>query len=275
MSTSCHVSINVFKNKTIDQKIASLEEHVHRALQGEMFEIPLTPSREIEILERDRHPSKMGLSYIEGQARLLHDLANIELQAMELALRTLCEYPEADSDFRHELAELTLSEGRHLKMCVDELRQLGFEWGHWPIHLVLWNAVDASDSLIDRIFIVHRYLEGSGLDAGQSLIERFRAIPKNKTVEILKIISNEELDHVQFGSRWYRNFCSEFKFDPDHKIKSLLSDLLPRLPRRMEPVNLDVRRKALFSENEIQNLIQLRESQLSAPLKKPHSNSHA
>ena len=253
---------NVFLTAAIDEKLSSLENQVHRALLGDVFTIPKTPERDIPILERGRHPGKKGLSFVEGQARLLHDMANIELQAMELALRTLCEYPEADKIFRQQLADLTLSEGRHLKMCVDGLRELGYDWGHWPIHLVLWNAVDASDSLIDRIFIVHRYLEGSGLDAGQSLIERFRAIPPNKTVEIMNVISNEELDHVQFGSNWYRQFCAHYKLDADHKFKSLLTDLLPRLPRRMEPVNVVLRKKALFSESEINDLVYLRESLL-------------
>tara|TARA_B110001454_G_scaffold219194_1_gene251326 strand:- start:83519 stop:84289 length:771 start_codon:yes stop_codon:yes gene_type:complete len=253
---------NVFLTSAIDEKIGLLEAQVHRTLLGDTFAIPKTPDRDIQILERGRHPGKKGLSYVEGQARLLHDMANIELQAMELALRTLCEYPEADKTFRQQLADLTLSEGRHLKMCVDGLRELGYKWGHWPIHLVLWNAVDASDSLIDRIFIVHRYLEGSGLDAGQSLIERFKAIPPNKAVDIMNVISNEELDHVQFGSEWYRHFCRKSKLDADHKFKSLLTDLLPRLPKRMEPVNVELRKKALFSESEIKDLVHLRESQL-------------
>lgn len=250
---------NVLFTQSIDEKIGSLESQVQRALTGELFSIPECPARDIEVWQKGRHPAKKGLSFVEGQARLLHDIANIELQAMELALRTLCEYPDADPIFREQLAVLTLSEGQHLKMCVQGLRGLGYEWGHWPIHMALWNAVDTADSLIDRIFIVHRYLEGSGLDSGKSLIERFSQIPPNKTVEIVKVISDEELEHVQFGSFWYREFCAQQKLDADHKFKQLLQDLLPRLPRRMEPVNSELRRQAHFNESEIQNLIQLRE----------------
>lgn len=256
------MAANVFLTSSIDEKINVLEDQVHQALLGNSFSIPQTPSRDINVLERGRHPGKKGLSFLEGQARLLHDMANIELQAMELALRTLCEYPEADPVFRRQLADLTLSEGRHFKMCIDGLRDLGYDWGHWPIHLVLWNAVSAEDSLIDRIFIVHRYLEGSGLDSGKSLIERFRAIPPNRTADIMTVISNDELDHVQFGSLWYRHFCGQHKLDPDQKFKQLLQDLFPRLPRRMEPVNIELRRRADFNEYEIKELIYLRESQL-------------
>ncbi len=253
---------NVFLTSTIDDKLKSLDDHVHRALIGDEFAIPKLPTRDIPIWERNRHPAKKGLSYAEGQARLLHDMANIELQAMELALRTLCEYPKADPIFREQLAALTLSEGSHLKMCIEGLRNLGYTWGHWPIHMALWNAVDNSDSLIDRLFIVHRYLEGSGLDSGNSLLERLKGVAPTQTSEILNIISREELDHVQFGSRWYRHFCAQQKLDADHKFKDLLHNLLPRLPRRMEPINVNLRSRALFSDEEIKELVLLRESQL-------------
>lgn len=259
------MSQNVLVTSAIDGKISALENQVHRALLGEVFQIPVMPERDIEIWQKARHPAKKGLSFVEGQARLLHDMANIELQAMELALRTLCEYPDAATTFREQLAALTLSEGQHLKMCIQGLRDLGYEWGHWPIHMALWNAVSETDSLIDRIFIVHRYLEGSGLDSGKSLIERFSQIPPNKTAEIMKVISDEELGHVQFGSFWYREFCKQQRLDADHTFKKLLKDLLPRLPRRMEPVNIELRRHADFNESEIKTLVELRESQKLAP----------
>lgn len=253
---------NVMLTSSIDEKISNLETHVHRALLGHMFCIPHRPERDIEVWQRGRHPVKKGLSFVEGQARLLHDIANIELQAMELALRTLCEYPDADKAFREQLAELTLSEGQHLKMCLQGLRSLGYEWGHWPIHLALWNAVSVTDSLIDRVFIVHRYLEGSGLDSGKNLIERFSQVPPNQTAEIMKVISKEELGHVQFGSFWYREFCKHQKVDADETFKHLLRDLLPRLPKRMEPINIELRREAHFNDSEIEELVELRESLL-------------
>lgn len=255
-------TFDVFSTAAIDDKLNRIEQHVHQALLGNVLTIPDCPARDIDVWDRGRHPAKKGLSYVEGQARLLHDMANIELQAMELALRTLCEFPDVDKAFREQLGALTVSEGRHLKMCIEGLRELGYEWGHWPIHMVLWNAVDRRDSLIDRLFIVHRYLEGSGLDSGASLLERLRAVPANLTSEILNVISREEVEHVQFGTFWYRHFCKDQKLDSDHMFKHLIQNLMPRLPRRMEPINKDLRRKAHFNESEIQTLIDLRESLL-------------
>src|SRR6218665_1741766 len=65
--------------------------------------VPYEPVRDIEVLHAKKHPPKKGFSTAEGQARMLHDLANIELQAMELGLRTLVEFPNAPQGFKEEL----------------------------------------------------------------------------------------------------------------------------------------------------------------------------
>ena len=124
----------------------------------------------------DQLPAKKGLSFKEGQARLLHDLASIELQAMELCLRSLYEYPDAPVAFREQLATIALGEGNHLQLCLNGIETLGFAWGDWPVHVALWHSTANSDSLLDRILIVHRYLEGSGLDAGDTLLRRLSGV---------------------------------------------------------------------------------------------------
>ncbi|MBX9769029.1 MAG: ferritin-like domain-containing protein, partial [Bdellovibrionales bacterium] len=175
--------------------------------QRQLPEIPEFPGRDVEVVPIRALPTRPGLSYPVGQARLLHDLANIELQAMELAFRTLIEFGHADSEFRKELARITLDEGRHLLLCVDALETLGFPWGTWPVHLSLWKCARSEDSILDRILMVHRYQEGGGLDAGERLLQKLSGVHAPLVKDILTTIFDEELGHVQFGSRWYRFFC--------------------------------------------------------------------
>lgn len=157
-------------------KIQNIEKSCELALKGGLLLAPDQPARDVLVLDSKQHPPKLGLSKKEGQARMLHDLASIELQAMELGLRTLIEFPEAPEGFREELMAVTISEGQHLRLCLEGISDLGYSWGHWPVHTALWNAVSSEDQLLDRILIVHRYLEGSGLDAGDSLIRRLDGI---------------------------------------------------------------------------------------------------
>ncbi|MEN0059822.1 MAG: DUF455 family protein [Bdellovibrio sp.] len=221
--------------------------------------VPVDPARDIPVLHPKLHPPKKGFSTPEGQARMLHDLANIELQAMELGLRTLAEYPEAPEGFREELVALTVSEAEHLRMCLEGLESLGYKWGDWPVHLALWKAVDVQDDILDRILIVHRYLEGSGLDAGDTLIKRLEGPASQSLIQkIVRQINREEVGHVDFGSRWYRTICRDNKLDPDQDFFQRMTSLRQRLPKRVEPIHRELRSQAGFSAAEIRYLEDLR-----------------
>jgi uncharacterized ferritin-like protein (DUF455 family) len=253
----------VLSMDSVRQKIANIENGVHQALSGIFESVPLQPARDLEILPPHKLPAKRGLSYKEGQARLLHDLASIELQAMELAYRTLLEFPNVDQLFREQLAELTLSESRHLTLCLDGIEKLGFKWGQWPAHLGLWECVSESDSLLDRLLIVHRYLEGSGLDAGETILNKLNGIEDSFVKQTVKIIVEEEVEHVSFGSRWYKEFCLQDGLDPETDFQERIQKLKRILPRRLERIVSPIRKRAGFSDMEIKILEKLREEQLS------------
>ncbi len=248
--------MNVFETKEIQNKIQGLETHIQSVLSGRIFHVPDLSARDLEVREPLEHPPKKGLSSKEGQARLLHDLASIELQAMELALRTLTEYHHQikGTQYLDLLVQLVLSERSHLQLCLNGIRDLGFEWGHWPVHMALWKAVAVDDTLIERVFIVHRFLEGSGLDAADTLLRRLSGVDGKHIDKIVKTISTEEMDHVQFGSQWFFDLCKREKLDADSVFKNTLYSVRVKLPKRLEPINSDLRQRALFTVSEIETL---------------------
>jgi len=239
------------------EKIARLPEILAIATAATTPNSPEFVGRDVRVVGPADLPPKLGLSSSDGQARLLHDLANIELQAMELAVRTLCEYPEAAPEFRRELADLALSECGHLELCLDHLEGLNSYWGKWNVHLSLWNLVNPEDSLIDRILIVHRYLEGSGLDAGESILRRLCGVASKSVREAVSLIVNEEIDHVRFGSVWYRKFCEQENLDPEREFAPRMQRIV-RLAPRKEKISRELRIKAGFSEAELDVLERLR-----------------
>lgn len=243
------------------EKIQKIEKSCAHLLNGGEAAVPPLPGRDVRVLDSKLHPPKLGFSKAEGQARMLHDLASIELQAMELGLRTLIEFPGAPERFREELAAVTISEGVHLRLCLEGIQDLGFQWGHWPVHCALWEAVSAEDSLLDRILIVHRYLEGSGLDAGSYLLQRLDGVEGGKgTHKIVAQINREEIDHVDFGSRWYHRICQLEGVDASQDFPRRMEALRWQLPKRMEKINRELRRKAGFTEEEIHYCELYRES---------------
>lgn len=234
-----------------EQKIQSLETDLEFFKDGLMVaQVPEAPSRSAQVTEQFRGP-KEKISTRIGQARLLHDLANIEMQAMELALRTYVEYPQAPPTFRSELAELAREEARHLKMCLSALRDLDIQFGHWPIHLQLWRTVDTSDSLLDRILIVHRYLEGCGLDSGCQILQRLRSCQAHAIQKVVQVIHQDEVLHVEMGSRWYRQICKDQGLDPVMDFPERMQKLHSRLPKRLDPTDLASRNSAGFTDQEI------------------------
>ena len=246
------------------QKQSALPQSIHWALAGKL-RVPEVACRDILVLPPQKHPNKKGLSTIEGQARLLHDLANIELQAMELALRSIAEFHFEDPQFLDELGLLALSESKHLDLCLQGLAELGFAWGDWPIHTVLWDAVGANDSLLDRILIVHRYLEGGGLDAGEILIQRLKGVAPSKVHEVVHTIVSEEVGHVNFGTKWYKHFCHRHKKDPDHDFKQRFADLKVKLPKRIERTSVELRKRAGFTDAEIECIDNFKAESLKNP----------
>lgn len=249
---------NPLKIKSIDGKIALTQELLSSYHDDTFkdFTVPNKPERDVEALPPKQHPKKRGLSFVEGRIRLLHDLTSIELQAMELGLRTLIEFQnkkDVHFKFLKELAEITYEESEHCKLCLKLLRDLGGEWGEIPIHLGLWNVSRPQDDLLERLLRVHRYLEGSGLDATFNMANRLKDIKgAEKTHALILRIANDELRHVQFGSRWFDYFCTQKKVSRITECKRILKNSIGILPYRREAIRDDLRESAGFLSEEVQ-----------------------
>jgi uncharacterized ferritin-like protein (DUF455 family) len=193
---------------------------------------------------------------------------------MELAVRSLIEFPQAPTQLRAELLDICLSESVHLQKCLESLEHLGFAWGHWPVHIALWLSVSPQDSLLDRLLIVHRYLEGSGLDSGDTLLRRLWGLAEGPLHKIVKLIVKEEIGHVEFGSRWYRDICRLEKLDPQDDFVSRMEKIRFKVPKRVEPISRKLRSAAGFSEFELDFLEDFRLSQMARPVAKTKFDQH-
>jgi uncharacterized ferritin-like protein (DUF455 family) len=239
-------------------KLAGLDSALHSLLSGGTLTVPHEPGRDVQILPLRDLPDKKGLSTREGQARLVHDLASIELQAMELGLRTLAEFPEAPREFREELAEVTRQEGSHFELCLNALDDLEMPWGSFPTHSMLWHSTAAGDELLDRIVIVHRYLEGSGLDASDTILRRLSGVNAREALRAVEVIRRDEVGHVLFGSRWHHRLVREAGGDFSQDLRMRLDRVFHRIPRRMEQINRPIRMSAGFLDSELEVLEEFR-----------------
>jgi uncharacterized ferritin-like protein (DUF455 family) len=233
--------------------------HQETARLNDLHRLTREAREGLEVVEAYAVPAKSGLQSAKGQARLLHDLANIELQAIELGLRTLREFPDAPEDFRAALEAVTCEEGLHFQLCIEGIKDLGFKWGQWPIHTRLNDAVASTDTLLDRIFIVHCYLEGSGLDAGEILLRRLSGVRNERIQRTVERIVRDELKHVSFGVTWFREIAEQQGLNSETAMLDVIDRLRHdrRLPARGAALAQDVRLQAGFSHEEIAKLQQV------------------
>src|SRR5688572_2513447 len=185
-----------------------------------------------------------------GRAALIHSVAHIELNAIDLALDIVWRFPGMPEAFYRDWVSVAREEAKHFLLLRDHLVALGFDYGSFRAHNGLWDMAErTSGDLLARLALVPRTLEARGLDASPLLRKRLISAGDHKAGAILELILAEEIGHVAFGNRWYRHVCAERGLDPVATYVELAAR--HNAPFLRGPFNLDARRAAGFDEEEL------------------------
>lgn len=209
------------------------------------------------IVEPKALPKRKDFDTPEGLATLVHSIAHIEFSAIDLALDAVYRYSHMPQTYKIDWLEVASDEIRHFKMLNDLLGALGFAYGDFPVHAGLFDAGNnTAENILDRMAIVPRYFEASGLDVSPQIIKKLdnkRNIPAvAKLIEVLNIIYAEEIEHVLKGDRWFKKLCEE-----QGKDEGVYFEILERydlLSKHRPYVNVEARKEAGFSCTEIKQL---------------------
>ena len=197
-----------------------------------------------------RKLAQRGLGSAEGRAALVHAIAHIEFNAINLAWDAVYRFRGMPNDFYADWVDIADDEARHFQMLSERLAELSHHYGDFDAHNGLWEmAVVTADSCLERMALVPRVLEARGLDVTPGMIQRLRSVGDHRTVEILEVILREEVAHVAAGSRWFDWCCVQAGVEPESKFAELL-DLHMRGSLR-GPFNIEARLSAGFSEAEL------------------------
>ncbi|PTD96108.1 ferritin-like domain-containing protein [Pseudothauera lacus] len=189
----------------------------------------------------------------EGHAALLHAIAHIEFNAIDLALDCVYRFRSLPVDFHAGWVQVAAEEAQHFGLVRERLRALGFDYGDFSAHNGLWEMAcrTAADALA-RMALVPRVLEARGLDATPPIMARLRAIGDAGSVAVLETILRDEVGHVALGDRWFRHLCAARGVDAETTYRQLVDDF--GAPRPRPPLNVEARRAAGFSEAELARL---------------------
>ncbi|MDA1311212.1 MAG: ferritin-like domain-containing protein [Proteobacteria bacterium] len=164
---------------------------------------PARPARPALRLPRDLPKRKISRDST-GRIALLHALAHIELNAIDLAWDMIARFAGADLPraFFDDWVGVAVEESGHFALLDQRLAALGAEY--LPAHDGLWAAAEATaHDLLARLAVVPLVLEARGLDVTPAMISRLRAVDDAPSADILEIIYRDEIGHVAVGKRWF------------------------------------------------------------------------
>jgi len=200
-----------------------------------------------------RRLARRRLTSIQGRAALIHAVAHIEFNAINLAWDAVQRFRDLPRGFYDDWVRVAAEEAMHFGLMRGRLRDLGLDYGSFPAHDGLWEMArrTAGDPLV-RMALVPRVLEARGLDVTPGMIERLLAVGDTATADCLRVILREEVGHVAAGTRWFRYLCAQRGLDPEDTFFGLLRTHLTGEVRC--PLNLEHRREAGFAPGELERL---------------------
>lgn len=189
----------------------------------------------------------------KGQAALIHAVAHIEFNAINLACDAVARFQEMPEAYYDDWVQVAAEEAYHFGLLQGRLTELGYDYGDFPAHNGLWDLAmkTAHDPLV-RMALIPRVMEARGLDVTPGMRSRFEQIGDQKTADILSIILRDEIGHVAAGSRWFTYLCNQRGLEPEATYFDLLEDFLPGGIQC--PMHIEARQDAGFSLSELKKL---------------------
>lgn len=217
----------------------------------QMLRVPGRPAR--PHLVNPREVPHRGLGTVSGRAAMIHAVAHIEFNAINLALDAALRFRGLPDDYYADWISVAQDEARHFGMLSARLAEMVQGYGDHAAHNGLWEAAEktAHDPLA-RMALVPRVLEARGLDVTPNMIRRLREVGDPASAEILGVILDEEVRHVAIGTRWFRYLCAQRRVDPVRTFRDLIAEHRVRL---QGPFNWDARGRAGFEAAELDGIV--------------------
>lgn len=215
---------------------------------------PGRPEKPELVLPRELKQRKINTP--EGHAAMLHAIAHIEFNAINLALDAVYRFQEMPEEYYGDWIRIAVEEAKHFKLLQDYLKDLNYDYGSFPAHNGLWcMAQSTSHDVLCRMALIPRVMEARGLDVTPGIKQNFKLVGDSRAVDILNIIERDEIGHVAAGNHWYYYLCEQRDLDPIKVFKTLIKQYA--LQNIKGPIAVESRKKAGFKAIELDWLVSL------------------
>lgn len=234
---------------------ALAEEGMSRWDAGRELDIPVglpgRPARP-ELVD-PRQLQRRSMSTPAGRAVLLHALAHIEFNAINLALDAVWRFAGMPDAFYADWLRVAAEEAYHFSLLAARLADYGHAYGDFPAHNGLWDMCERTrDDVLARMALVPRVLEARGLDVAPPIRARLKQAGDDESAAVLDVILRDEVGHVRIGNRWFRHLCDVRGLDPHAAWLALAEQ--HGAPKMRGPFNFEARRSAGFDDAELDTL---------------------
>jgi uncharacterized ferritin-like protein (DUF455 family) len=210
--------------------------------------IPGRPARPALVLPGQVPQRPVGTP--EGRAALLHALAHIEFNAINLALDAIWRFAGMPAAYYSDWLQVAAEEATHFELLCVHLATLGHAYGDFDAHDGLWQMAERTrDDVLARMALVPRTLEARGLDASPQVRNKLASAGDHAGAAIVDVILRDEIGHVAIGNCWYRWCCAQRGLDPLAAWPVLAARF--GAPPLRGPLNLEARRAAGFMPEEL------------------------
>jgi uncharacterized ferritin-like protein (DUF455 family) len=165
----------------------------------------------------------------EGRKALLHAVAHIELNAVDLHWDIIARFGgrvRFPMGFYDDWVKSADEESKHFQLVTACLESMGSSYGELAAHAGMWRAAeDTAQDIMGRLAVVPMVLEARGLDVTPGMIEVFRKAgdpAAAQAVAALEVIYAEEVHHVAYGSKWFHFLCGREDIDPKEAFHQLV-----------------------------------------------------
>ena len=193
---------------------------------------------------------KRSMRTPEGRAALIHALAHIEFNAINLALDAVWRFADMPQQYYADWLKVAAEEAYHFGLLNNYLLNMGYQYGDFNAHNSLWEMAERTKAdVLARMALVPRTMEARGLDASPPLRNKFAQVDDADATGILDIILRDEIGHVAIGNHWFNWLCAARQLSAIATFEQLCQQY--KAPKLRGPFNLEARRLAGFSEAEL------------------------
>jgi uncharacterized ferritin-like protein (DUF455 family) len=179
-----------------DEPSAPLDDLAPPRAPGRPPTLVIRPARDVVV------PPIAGMRDPAQRARILHALANHELQAIELFAWGVLQFAALPPAFHGGLCAIAAEEQRHFGLYQARLATLGVAFGDLPVTGHFWRNLDVLSTPLGFVCAMGLTFENANLDFAGDYAAAARAIGDEATAAAIDLVHHDEIGHVRFAWTW-------------------------------------------------------------------------